>query len=410
MNAHPLLFSTGNLTQKTLAGQVAVITGAGGGIGLETARSVAWLGARVAIAEIDPHTGEAAAERINAEILPGTCLFVHTDVGDAHSVDELKQRVLSEWGRVDIVLNNATLAPLGGISERPIRDWDASYRVNLRGPVLLAQAFLPEMIERNSGVFACVSSVGGAYMGAYETLKAAQVELARTLDGELEGTNVTVFTIGPGIVPTATARAGVAQIAGRYGKTVEGFFEMYKDQLMSVEEAGAGFAAALALAPRFRGMEIFARQALIAAGIDIVDVTSPVSPQQIDSAQAGEALALCREVRATLSKEYEGWKKRSLFERQWMLRDFKQHAGQPVDQALEALDQLATELDGCSRGEAAAIEKHRSIAGRVAGYYRHYLALAESSMKDPVKLKEYQGIIRGWQEAAERLEIFLKPG
>ncbi len=404
MDAQRLLISTGNLMPETLAGQVVVVTGAGGGIGLEAARSLAWLGAHVVVAEIDQKAGKVAAERINAEFRPGACLFVPTDVGDERSVAELKKRVLRDDGRVDIVLNNATIAPLGGISERSIRDWDASYRVNLRGPVLLAQAFLPGMLERNSGVFACVSSVGGAYMGAYETLKTAQVELARTLDGEIEGTNVIVFTIGPGIVPTQTARSGIAQIAGRYGKTVEGFFEMYKDQLMSVEEAGAGFAAALALAPRFRGLEIFARQALIAAGIDVSDVATPTPVRPVSTADAGETLAVCRKVRDTLANEYEGWKKRPLFERQWMLRDFKQNAGLPVDQALEALDGLAA---GLEQGDAAGIEKQRGIPGKIAGYYRHYLALAQGSIKDPDKLREYQGIIQGWQSTAARLAELL---
>ena len=183
-------------------------------------------------------------------------------------MENLARQALRLAGKVDAIINNATLAPLGAVRDRSIKDWDASYRVNLRGPVLLAQAFLPGMLQRKSGVFVCVSSVGGAYMGAYETLKSAQVELAKTLDGELEGTGVIVFTIGPGIVPTATAQAGVAQIAPLYGKTTEELFAMYKDMMISVEAAGAGFAAAVALAEHFRGLEIWSKQALITAGID----------------------------------------------------------------------------------------------------------------------------------------------
>ncbi len=81
----------------------------------------------------------------------------------------------------------------GAVKDLPIGDWDTSYRVNLRRPVLLARAFLPGMLERDSGVIVCVSSVGEAYMGAYKSFKAAQAHLARILDAELEKTVVITF-------------------------------------------------------------------------------------------------------------------------------------------------------------------------------------------------------------------------
>jgi NAD(P)-dependent dehydrogenase (short-subunit alcohol dehydrogenase family) len=71
---------------------------------------------------------------------------------------------------------------MGSVSDVSIDDWDIRYRVNLRGPVLLAKAFLPEMLDRGYGVFVCVSSVGLAYMAAYEAFKAAQVCMAEALD------------------------------------------------------------------------------------------------------------------------------------------------------------------------------------------------------------------------------------
>ena len=191
--------------------------------------AMSWLGGRVLIAEINAKTGKPAAESINQEFGPGVCSFVQTDVGDERSVTNLARQATKTFGKVDVVFNNATIAPIGAVKDKPIAEWDASYRVNLRGPVLLAQAFLPGMLQRKTGVFVCISSVGGIYMGVYEIMKTAQVELAKTLDGELEDSGVIAFTIGPGIVPTATAQAGVALIAPLYGKTVEEFFAMYKD-------------------------------------------------------------------------------------------------------------------------------------------------------------------------------------
>ena len=98
----------------------------------------------------------------------------------------------------------ATIAVLGMVKDVPIEHWDASYKVNLRGPVLMAQKFLPDMIKRRHGIFVCVSSKGMAFLGGYETFKAAQLHLGDTLDAELEGTGVISFTIGPGLIPTET--------------------------------------------------------------------------------------------------------------------------------------------------------------------------------------------------------------
>ena len=142
---------------------------------------------------------------------------------------------------MDVVLNNATVAPLGAVQDLAIAQWDASYRVNLRGPVLLARAFLPGMVQRQHGVFVCVSSTGVAFMGAYEILKTAQVELANTLQADLEGTGVTIFTIGPGVAPTPTATAAIERLASLYGQSTAEFYVTVQDQFISVEAAGAGY-------------------------------------------------------------------------------------------------------------------------------------------------------------------------
>lgn len=403
------LISTGDLTREALAGQAAIVTGAGGGIGYEAARAMCWLGARVVIAEIDPRKGKQAATQLLAEFGSGLAAFVQTDVGDEGSIHRLERQALRAFGRVDIVINNATITPFGGVLELPIEDWDRSYRVNLRGPVLLARAFLPAMREQDRGVFACVSSVGGAYMGAYETFKTAQVELARTLDAELEGSQVIVFTIGPGIVRTATAQAGIEQLAPRYGKTTEEFFAMYQDHLISVEAAGAGFAAAVALAPRFRGLEISSRQALISAGIDpegpgIAGPRGTSEPFSLTVGQIAQALALTRQVRAALAGQVEGWKKRSLFERQWMLRDFRNYAGMPAD---DWLDRLATLEQFLEEGVADQVAQLKPPIEQLARYFRHYQDLASSNVKDQKVLAEQMQIIGGWRESAEQLAALL---
>ena len=156
-----MLISKGNLSRETLSGKVAVVTGAGGGIGFESARALSWLGAKVIIAEIDVQRGKTAAERINVELGLENTQFIETDVGNVKSIHNLAKKILSTYHKVDIVLNNAAVEPVGAIKDTSIMDWDLSYNVNLRGPVLLCQEFLPGMLERDYGVVVCVASVGG---------------------------------------------------------------------------------------------------------------------------------------------------------------------------------------------------------------------------------------------------------
>jgi len=404
MTDNRMLISTGNLTRESLAGQVAIVTGAGGGIGFEAARALVWLGARVIIAEINKDAGKAAAERITQEMGAGTAASIQTDVGDERSVSNLARQALRMYRKVDVVLNNATIAPLGAVKDVRIKDWDASYRVNLRGPVLMARAFLPGMLERNHGVFVCVSSVGAAYMGAYESFKAAQVHLSNTLDAELEGTNVIAFTIGPGMVRTATAQAGIEKIAPLYGKSVEEFYAMSKDHIISVEAAGAGFAAAIALASRFRGQETHCKAALIAAGIDLKDGEAGKASRTFSDKEFSQALELCRRVRATLAEQSEGWTKRPLFERQWVIRDFSHNAGMPAEQWLELLGRLERCLEARDQGTLATL--HIPVE-QLAKYYKHLEELAAGYEKDPAKLKEYVQIMRGWQDDANRLAVLM---
>ncbi len=398
-----LLIENSSLHRHSLEGWVAVVSGAGRGIGLEAARALLWLGARVVIAEVDEQLARRAEAELGAAFDPGRVLAIPVDIGDESEVKRMARQAVEHFGRVDIVINNATVTPMGAVWAVPIDQWDQSYRVNLRGPVLLAQQFVPAMRERNCGVFACVSSVGEAYMGAYESFKAAQVHLANTLDAELDGTEVCAFTIGPGLVHTPGAEAGIAELAPLYGKTVAEFYAMSQAHIISAEAAGTGFAAAVVLASQFRGQEISSRQALISAGVSLdEEVTEARSPNP--AADSAAALALCRQVSATLSEQSLGWSKRSLFERQWMLRDFKKNAGMPVEEWLKALSGLETALEA---GDWDTVHKQKLPVGTLAQYYKHMGQLAQGYEKDPAKREEQARLIQGWIDEAEALAVQL---
>jgi len=387
------------LKPEALCGETVIVTGAGGGIGYEAACALLWLGANVVIAEINEQNGSKAAETLGEEFGKERVKFIHTDVGDEASVQNLYNEAVRCFGRVDAVINNATIAVLGTVKDLPIEKWDASYRVNLRGPVLMAKAFLPDMIRRKHGVFACVSSTGTAFLGGYETFKAAQVHLANTLDAELEGTGVIAFTIGPGLVPTETARRAVSRLAPLMGMTVDEFFIKNKNVVLSIEEAGAGFAASVVFAEKFRGQEISSIQALKAADINFGAADMENEPVTIDPDKREQVRALCEAVRLTLKAQSDDWKRRSLFERQWVIRDFRKTAGMPVEEWLDMLQQLEENL---GRG----VVSHPPLE-KLAGYYNHLAELAKGYEKDPAKLQDNLRHVYGWKDEVEKLEKMI---
>src|SRR5688572_17069521 len=364
-----MVISQLGLSPEALRGETLIVTGSGDGIGYEAARALLWLGANVVIAEINEANALKAQEALEAEFGKDRVLFVKTDVGDEASVTNLYNLSILAFGKVDAVINNATIAVLGEVTDLLIEEWDRSYRVNLRGPVLMARTFLPDMIERDHGVFVCVSSTGTAFLGGYETFKAAQVHLANTLDAELEGTGVIAYTIGPGLVPTEMASTAVARLAPRMGMSVEQFFEMNKNAVLSVEEAGAGFAVSVVFAEKFHGQEISSIQALKAADINFGGEKAATESAEIGADKRKQALALCQMVRLTLQEQSDDWKRRSLFERQWVIRDFRKTAGMPVEEWLERLQQLEEDL------------QHGAISTppleKLEAYYEHLADLAK---------------------------------
>lgn len=399
-----MLIANGTLTRQSLVGEVVIVTGGGQGIGFEAVRALAWLGATVIIAEIDKQAGKDAAAAINRELHTNTVSFIHTDVGDERSINHLAREVLHHYGKVDVLLNNATIAPLGAVQDLPIAQWDTSYRVNLRGPVLLAQTFLPGMVKRQHGTFVCVSSTGVAFMGGYEILKTAQVELANTLQAELEGTGVTVFTIGPGVAPTATATAAIEHLASLYGQSTAEFYATVRDQFISVEAAGAGFAAAIALADQFAGQETASVPALYAAGIELPKPQNGQTSGRFTAGQLQQIQTLGHRVYTTLAQESSSWHERSIFERQWLIRAFKKQAGMSTDQWLERLEKLERVAQA---GDGMALTTLPLPLKGLANYYSYLYAAAEGYVKDAAQREAQLRIVRGWREDVEHLADLL---
>jgi len=407
-----MIISKSNLKQDTLKGETIIVTGAGRGIGYETARSLVWLGANVVIAEIDEQNGKAAEERINKEFGAEKAFFVKTDIGSEKDIEQLAEEAQKRFGKVDVVLNNATVFPMGAIKDASVDAWDFSYRVNLRGPVLLARKFLVAMLERKHGVFVCVSSSGAApYMGPYEVFKTAQVEFANTLAAEVEGTGVYAFTIGPGISKTPGFSEGGAKVASLMGMSLDELFELNKNAQISPEAAGAGFALAIFQAKKYHGQETSSIQVLREANIPFSDQggvpTQPQSPSQQQHQEAKpkenrSTQELYDAVLKTYMEQSEGWKKRNLFERQWVSRDFKKNTGLSIDEMQATLKALG---DNLKRGVSTA--EFAEPVNKVMAYYVHQQEQLRGFEKNPQKLTENLKIIDGWVIAAKALAASL---
>lgn len=373
--------------KDALKGQIVLLTGGGGGIGLEAAQAFAWLGASVILAEIDASRGQKAQAAVN-EICPGAAEFYAVDLGDETAILRMTDDVLARYGCVDILFHNATVTPMGAVDDVDIAHWDQSYRVNLRAPLLLTQRLLPGMKERRKGTVVFVSSSGASpYMGAYEVFKTSQVELSNTLAMELEDTGVHAFTIGPGLVKTTTAMAAIEIVAARMGMGLEEFYRMNGSHILDAESAGVGFALSVLRAGEYHGQEISSIQVL--KDFDLTDEMA-VPAAGDDTLLAPDTL---ERIRRTYEQQYDGWRAMNVFERQWVLRDFKKHMGQSAEQALEVLRAMDARVQS---GDCPRSALNVDFLTKLRDYWKHQLQLLQGFQKNRTLLEEQSRAIKGW--------------
>lgn len=191
-----------------LANRVAIVTGAGQGIGRALAIGLLKEGAPVVVADINPK-GAASVQK-ELEAMGGKALAVQTDVSDEHSVENMVERTLSEFGRVDILVNNAGIFPVSSVEDMKEEDWDRVIGTNLVGTFLCSRAVAKKLISQQSGRIICLTS-GRALQGAknaahYASSKAGIIGFSKALALELAPYRITVNVICPGITDTAQPR------------------------------------------------------------------------------------------------------------------------------------------------------------------------------------------------------------
>lgn len=197
-----------------LKDRVAIVTGAGQGIGEAIALRLARAGADVAVVDLNLPLAEAVSQKIRD--LGRKSLAVRCDVSHAAEVNAMRDRVLAELGRVDILVNNAGIAgknaPLLEVSEE---EWDQVMSVDVKSVFLCSKAVLPYMIERRYGRIVNVASIAGKEgnpnLAPYSAAKAAVICLTKALAKEVVLNGVNVNSVTPAVIETPILKTLTAQ-------------------------------------------------------------------------------------------------------------------------------------------------------------------------------------------------------
>ncbi len=200
-----------------LHGKVAIITGAGGGIGSATARVMAQRGARLLLADIDLVAAQRAAAEV--ERSGGSALPVHLDLAEEASIRAMFASAIDAYGRIDILHNNAAdLAPDLGPRDRDVASmeaevWDRTFRVNVRGTMLCCKHVIPHLLRQRGGAIVNTASnlglQGQVIQAAYSASKAAILQLTRSIAASHGRLGIRCNAVSPGLVLSPAARANL---------------------------------------------------------------------------------------------------------------------------------------------------------------------------------------------------------
>jgi 3-oxoacyl-[acyl-carrier protein] reductase len=184
--------------------QVAIVTGAGRGIGRAIALRLASEGARVACVSRTQQNAQNVADEINAPRLAAKAYAV--DVADHAAVQKVGSQILNDFGRADVLVNNAGVRRDALAMRMSVEDWDAVIGTNLRGAFSFTQAIVRAMTKQRSGRIINISSViglmGNAGQTNYAASKAGLIGFTKSLARELASRNITVNVVAPGFVTT----------------------------------------------------------------------------------------------------------------------------------------------------------------------------------------------------------------
>ena len=189
-------------------GKVAIVTGAGAGIGRATAEAFAAEGAAVVAADWDEPAAQAVVAAITAA--GGQALAVHADVSQDDDAARIAAATRDAFGGIDILFNNAAVQTYGSVWELPEAAWDRTIAVNLKSIYLVSRHCIPVMMERGGGSIINTASVQGLAsqrnVAAYAAAKGGVISLTRNMALDLGGHNIRVNSVCPGAIDTPLLR------------------------------------------------------------------------------------------------------------------------------------------------------------------------------------------------------------
>ena len=204
-----------------LQNQIAIVTGAGSGIGRATAKRLVEEGAKVAVADINLETAQETVAQLQA--IGGTARAVYVDIASVESARHMVQIAEAELGPVDVLVNNAGWDKIAPFIETDDALWDKLLRINLKGPIACTHAVLPEMIARRRGRIVCLSSdagrVGISGEVVYSATKGGVIAFAKALAREVARYGICINCVAPG--PTDTPFLKVFETGSDSSRIIE---------------------------------------------------------------------------------------------------------------------------------------------------------------------------------------------
>jgi len=210
----------GEMIEKlfSLEGKTAIVTGASQGLGKEMALALSEAGADISIVDVDEENGKKVVEEIKKS--GKKAIFIKADVSKEEDIDMMVEKTVEEFGKIDVLVNNAGIVSNYPAEEMDIKEWDRIMNLDLRGLFICCQKAGREMIKRKKGNIINIASMSGIIVNTpqpqihYNTAKAGVIMITKSLAAEWAKYNIRVNAIAPGYMGTKMVKRVISQ----YGK------------------------------------------------------------------------------------------------------------------------------------------------------------------------------------------------